>query len=78
MAGIVYVSDIEKYSFADAVSASVSDGHLFVYEYGNPQPNHVLATFAPGTWVRFVRDGSAIRSKNGHHTALTVDAVPES
>ncbi|MBW4816106.1 hypothetical protein SAMN02799641_03017 [Rhodococcus erythropolis] len=78
MAGIVYISDIEKISFAEAAYATVSDGHLFVYENGGHQPNNVLATFAPGKWARFVRDGSAVRSKNGHHAALSVDAVPAS
>lgn len=76
MAGIVYVSDVEKFSFPEAESALVSDGHLVVYTRGAQRPSEILATFAPGKWARFIRDGHAVQTTNGRDKALTVSVAP--
>ncbi|QSE84085.1 hypothetical protein [Rhodococcus koreensis] len=74
MAVIVYSSNT-KYSIEKGAFATVSEGHLFVYESGNGIPRDVVAVFAPGLWERFVRDGSVVRSKSGNTATLTGDVV---
>ncbi|MFD6513842.1 hypothetical protein [Rhodococcus sp. NPDC060176] len=72
MAGIVYGPDNKSYSFQDAAYASVTDGHLHVYQDGNPVPQNVLAVFAPGKWFRFTHDEAAVLTQG--NTSITLKA----
>lgn len=77
-AGIVYAPDNKKYSFADAAYAAVTDGHLHVYQEGNPVPSNILAMFAPGKWFRFVHDEATVLTQGSTSRTLKVSVVSES
>jgi len=75
MAVIVF-SDNTKYTIAEGEYATVTDGHLRVYEAGTEIARHIVAIFAPGKWERFVRDGSVVAKKSGNNAvALTGNKV---